>query len=124
MAVEIQLDAWSYTLIAAIISILVLPLYFTKEPDTHPLALEHQAQPSHIRQPKESAIYRSHETPHGASLKTGLALPGEKHWQKLDGDIRDVWNLAVDKGNGKMLSVKASDVTSIETGMCRTQNMK
>jgi hypothetical protein len=33
--------------------------------DTHPLLLARQAQASYVRQPRESAVFRSPETPHG-----------------------------------------------------------
>jgi hypothetical protein len=40
-------------------------LYDTADADTHPLLLARQAQASYVRQPRESAVYRSPETPHG-----------------------------------------------------------
>ena len=57
-------------------------------------------------------------TPHGTPLKTGLALPGEKSWQTRDGDLRDIWNTHVEKGPGKVLSVKGTQVTEVPVGMC------
>lgn len=40
-------------------------VYDTQDADTHPLLLARQAQASYVRQPGESAIFRSPETPHG-----------------------------------------------------------
>ncbi|KAF8460641.1 hypothetical protein BDZ91DRAFT_798724 [Kalaharituber pfeilii] len=114
MEIELQLDVWSYTLIAVILSLLILPVCLSKDPDYHPLALQHQSHPSNVRQPKESAVYRSQETSHGLPLKTGLSLPGEKSWQFRDGDLRDIWNLYVEKGKGIVQSVKGFEVTNVE----------
>jgi hypothetical protein len=40
-------------------------VYDTADADTHPLLLARQAQGSFVRQPGESAVFRSPETPHG-----------------------------------------------------------
>jgi hypothetical protein len=40
-------------------------VYDSADADTHPLLLARQAQASYVRQPGESAIFRSPETPHG-----------------------------------------------------------
>lgn len=40
-------------------------IYDTADADTHPLLLARQAQGSYVRQPGESAVFRSPETPHG-----------------------------------------------------------
>ena len=37
----------------------------SQDADTHPLLLARQAQASYVRQPGESAVFRSPETPHG-----------------------------------------------------------
>lgn len=115
---NLELDAGSYTLIAVIVSLLFIPLFLSKDPDIHPLALQRQSNSSPIRLPKESAIYRSLETPQGFPLKTGLALKTEKSYSTRDGDIRDVWNLAVEKGKGKVLSVKGVTITEVDIGKC------
>ncbi|KAL9001783.1 MAG: hypothetical protein Q9188_005257 [Gyalolechia gomerana] len=73
-------------------------LFFTPEPDTHPFLLVRQSSPSHVRQPRESAVYRSLETPHSLSLKSGLNVkdPGAPRWADgRDGDLRDVWKKAL-----------------------------
>ena len=81
-----------------LVTYLVYPLFFTPEPDTHPLLLARQSQASNVRQPGESAIYRSLETPHGYPLRTGLNVkdPGAQKWTSgRDGDLRDVWRQAL-----------------------------
>lgn len=91
------LAAWNiYTTVIAVIlaALVVYPLIFWHEPDTHPLLLARQAQPSPIRQPGESATYRSVEVPYGYPLKTGLNVKdaGAPKWTAgKDGDLRDVW---------------------------------
>lgn len=40
-------------------------IFDTADADTHPLLLARQAQASYVRQPGESAVFRSPETPHG-----------------------------------------------------------
>lgn len=56
------------TLIAsAIIGYLFWIVYDSADADTHPLLLARQAQASYVRQPGESPIFRSPETPHGCT---------------------------------------------------------
>lgn len=94
------LSAWNLytTLIAlALFAFVAYPLIFWTEPDTHPLLLARQAAASPVRQPRESAVYRSTEVPHGYALKTGLSVrePGAPKWTAgKDGDLRDVWREA------------------------------
>ncbi|KAF2826589.1 hypothetical protein CC86DRAFT_18737 [Ophiobolus disseminans] len=69
-------------------------VYDTADADTHPLLLARQAQASYVRQPRESAVFRSPETPHGYPLRTGLAVkpPGTPMYAAgKDGDLRDIW---------------------------------
>ncbi|KAH8732036.1 hypothetical protein GQ44DRAFT_722192 [Phaeosphaeriaceae sp. PMI808] len=69
-------------------------IYDSADADTHPLLLARQAQASYVRQPGESAIFRSPETPHGYPLRTGLAVkpPGTPMYSAgKDGDLRDIW---------------------------------
>lgn len=113
---EVELNIYTYTLLAIITSLLFVPLLFRADPDVHPIALLHQSNISPIRKKKESAIYRNGAVPHGAPLRTGLALKGEKAWLPRDGDLRDVWNAYVEKGPGKVLSVKGADVTEVPVG--------
>jgi hypothetical protein len=94
------LSAWNlYTTLIALVlfAFVAYPLIFWAEPDTHPLLLARQAAASPVRQPRESAVYRSTEVPHGYALKTGLSVrePGAPKWTAgRDGDLRDVWREA------------------------------
>lgn len=89
-----------------------------RDPDHHPLLLARQSTPSQVRQPRESAVYRSLETPPGYPLKTGLSVkdPGAPAYSGgRDGDFRDIWKrvtgeLPLEQQNatapeGKILSV-------------------
>ena len=102
----------------ALVTYLIYPLFFTPEPDTHPFLLARQSQASSVRQPGESAIYRSLETPHGYPLRTGLNVkdPGAQKWTSgRDGDLRDLWKQALNGptvqdgkstgGPGKLLTI-------------------
>jgi len=89
-----------YTTFLAIIivSILAYTISTSRDSDAHPMLLARQAQGSPVRNPGESAIYRSHGAPHGMSLTTGLNIkdPGVSKWARgRDGDLRDVWRKAV-----------------------------
>lgn len=77
---------------------LIYPLFLYAEPDTHPMLLARQSSNSYVRQPGESAIYRSLETPHGYPLKSGLNVkdPGAPKWTAgRDGDLTDIWAQAL-----------------------------
>lgn len=77
-----------------ILSLIVVPLIFPDEPDTHPLLLARQASAGAIRNRNESAAYRSPEVPHGYPLRSGLNVKdeGAPRWASgKDGDLRDVW---------------------------------
>ena len=95
-----------YTTILTIIFFvyLVYPLFLSQEPDTHPLLLARQSSASPVRQPGESAIYRSQETPHGYPLRAGLNVkdPGSPKWTSgRDGDLKDVWRTALEGDSEK-----------------------
>ncbi|KAG8627755.1 hypothetical protein KVT40_003628 [Elsinoe batatas] len=101
-------SSWNlYTTILAIAlaGLVLYPLIFTEEPDTHPLLLARQARPSPVRQPRESAIYRSMDASHGYPLRSGLNVqdPGAPRWAAgRDGDVRDIWRSAIAGGqNGE-----------------------
>ncbi|KAF2125369.1 hypothetical protein P153DRAFT_370043 [Dothidotthia symphoricarpi CBS 119687] len=91
------LAGWNvYTsfLLASLLGFVGWVIYDTADADTHPLLLARQAQASYVRQPGESAIFRSPETPHGYALRTGLAVkpPGSPMYSAgKDGDLRDIW---------------------------------
>ena len=87
-------NLWSTLLVLVFLTVLGWPLLTYKEPDTHPLLLSRQANVGMVRQPGESAVYRSLEVPHGLPLRTGLNVKdkGQSKWSMgKDGDVRDVW---------------------------------
>ena len=120
-----QLEAlfagWSLytTLICGVLVLYVAyPLFFSREPDFHPFLLARQSSPSYVRQPGESATYRSLDTPHGYPLRKGLNIkdPGAPKWTTgRDGDLKDIWKQAVkgpvdsegsgSGGNGRIITV-------------------
>lgn len=95
------LGGWSiYTTIlaVAVVAWIAYPLLTSKEPDTHPFLLARQSTASPVRQPGESAIYRSLEAQHGYPLRSGLSVKDRDapKWSSgRDGDLRDVWRQAV-----------------------------
>jgi hypothetical protein len=67
-SISALLESWNaYTTVITlgIIGYLGWIIYDTADADTHPLLLARQAQASYVRQPGESAVFRSPETPHG-----------------------------------------------------------
>ena len=102
---DAQLDAlfagWNIytTLIClALGAYLIYPLLSYTDPDTHPMLLARQSSNSYVRQPGESATYRSLDTPHGYPLRSGLNVkdPGTPKWSAgRDGDLRDIWTQAL-----------------------------
>jgi len=109
---------WLSTILALILVLyLVYPLIVSGEPDTHPLLLSRQANISQIRQPGESAVYRSLDTPHNFPLRSGLNVKeaGAAKWATgKDGDLRDIWRRAVQG------SVTENGMRMGETGRIRT----
>ncbi|KAI9664161.1 MAG: hypothetical protein M1831_002340 [Alyxoria varia] len=90
-------NLWSTILVLSLLALIIYPLFASVEPDTHPFLLSRQASYAPVRQPGESAIYRSHEVPHGFPLKSGLSVKdkGTSKWVAgRDGDIRDIWHKA------------------------------
>ena len=89
----------STTVIATLLFLfLAYPWLTWKDPDTHPFLLARQATASPVRQPGESAIYRSNEVPYGYPLRSGLNVkdPGTPKWSSgRNGDLRDIWIQAV-----------------------------
>lgn len=90
-------QSWnSYTtlLVVGIITYVLYTIISAQDPDTHPMILLRQSTASLVRQPGESAVYRSPDTPHGYPLRTGLDVkpPGAPAYSSgRDGDLRDVW---------------------------------
>ncbi|KAF2140356.1 uncharacterized protein K452DRAFT_274074 [Aplosporella prunicola CBS 121167] len=91
-----------------------------EDPDIHPMLLARSSVAAGIRQPGESAVYRSPQVPHGYPLQTGLSIPAEQRYQRRDGDLRDVWRkvagkLPLDQGKslrhpGRIFTVLGKDV--------------
>lgn len=96
------LSQWDLTSTALAASIALFSAYLLlsqKQPDTHPMLLARQAQPSPVRQPGQSAVYRSHTSPHGTELNGGLNVRdqgGNKWGPGRNGDLRDVWRRIVE----------------------------
>ncbi|KAF2754807.1 hypothetical protein EJ05DRAFT_443142 [Pseudovirgaria hyperparasitica] len=110
-------NSYSTGLVAVIVLFVVWVITESKDPDTHPLLLARQSQASYVRQPGESAVYRSPEVPYGYPLRSGLNVraPGAPIYAAgKDGDLRDIWKrvtgeLPIDKDEsgqpGKILTV-------------------
>ena len=91
-------NIWTTCLVFALLLVLIYPLVTYREPDTHPLLLSRQSNVGMVRQPGESAVYRSLEVPHGLPLRSGLNVKsaGQSKWAPgRDGDIRDIWRRVV-----------------------------
>ncbi|KAJ4293644.1 hypothetical protein N0V90_008928 [Kalmusia sp. IMI 367209] len=87
-------NTYTTILVAGVLGFVGWVIYDTQDSDTHPLLLARQAQASYVRQPGESAVFRSPENPHGYPLRTGLAVkpPGAPMYTAgRDGDLRDIW---------------------------------
>lgn len=116
-----QWNAASTIIVGLLLIILIYPLFISAEPDIHPFLLARQAAASPIRYPGESATYRSTEIPYGYPLRSGLAIkdPGVSKWVTgRDGDLRDVWRLAVNgsaKDDGKNVPSTAKISTVLGT---------
>ncbi|QIX02098.1 hypothetical protein AMS68_007615 [Peltaster fructicola] len=124
------LKSWNiYTTVLAVIlsALLIYPLFFPSEPDTHPLLLARQSVPAPIRQKGESAAYRASEVPHGYPLRSGLSVKDASapRWTGgRDGDLRDIWREVARAGGvgpdgreiprGLIMRVFGKDVTEYE----------
>lgn len=93
---DIELDILSLILLAVIVLLLIIPVVVPSDPDTFPFIINNQSQSSKVRHPKESAIYRHRDQPHGYPLITGLSLR-KGYEAPRDGDLRDVWEIALQK---------------------------
>lgn len=112
-AAELLADWNIYTTLIAggIVAFLVFSFVTSKDSDIHPFLLARQSTAFPVRQPGETAQYRSLETPHGFPLRSGLNVkdPGAPRWTSgRKGDLRDIWKAAVrgavgedGKGSGK-----------------------
>ncbi|KAL9594538.1 MAG: hypothetical protein Q9219_006979 [cf. Caloplaca sp. 3 TL-2023] len=96
-------NIYSTVICIGLLTYLLYPFFFAKEPDTHPFLLARQSTPSFVRHPGESATFRSLETYHGSPLKSGLNVkdPGAPIWASgRDGDLRDIWKKAIQGPTG------------------------
>jgi hypothetical protein len=82
-------NAYTTVIAAALIGYLGWLVYDTQDADTHPLLLARQAQASYVRQPGESAIYRSPETPHGCMKSSTSPL------RRMANDIQTLFGLVL-----------------------------
>lgn len=61
-------NTYTTALVVGLLGFVGWVIYDTQDADTHPLLLARQAQASYVRQPGESAIFRSPENPHGCKI--------------------------------------------------------
>lgn len=97
-------NLWSTLIFLGLLITVVYTFLSAREPDTHPLLLSRQASVSQVRQPGESAVYRSTETPHGLALRSGLNVKeqGANKWAAgKDGDLRDIWRHVANDENSE-----------------------
>lgn len=120
-------NTYSSVLVVLLTALIVYPVFFTSEPDTHPLLLARQAIPAAIRKKGESAPYRASEIPHGYPLRSGLNVKdaAAPRWTGgKDGDLRDIWREVARAGGvgpegreiprGLIMRVFGKDVTEYE----------
>lgn len=99
-----QWNSWSTAIATTLVVLVTYQILNRTDPDTHPLLLARQAQPSPVRQKGESPVYRSHSAPHGMPLNSGLGVkdPGASKWSRgRDGDLRDIWRQAINGSSGE-----------------------
>jgi hypothetical protein len=85
-----------YTIILAIglCAVIGHTIWSATDPDIHPMVLMRQASAGRVRNPGESAVYRSPQAPEGMPLRAGLSirLPSDPPYSGgRDGDLRYVW---------------------------------
>ncbi|CRK03149.1 hypothetical protein BN1708_009614 [Verticillium longisporum] len=113
-----QWNGYTTAMVTFLVIIVSYRIAASQEPDTHPMLLARQAQGSPVRQEGESPVYRSHASPHGMPLNSGLNVKdsGASKWSRgRDGDLRDIWRRAVGgtpdedgkpaSGKGRLLTV-------------------
>lgn len=104
-------------LAVALLAFVIYPTVTAKEADTHPFLLHRQANVAPVRQPGESAVHRSLNTPQGSALISGLNVkePGANKWAAgKNGDLRDVWRRASGQvGEDGSPSSNVGKITSI-----------
>ncbi|BCS28808.1 uncharacterized protein APUU_70378S [Aspergillus puulaauensis] len=91
-------NVYTSLIAGAIVTLAVVSFVTSKDPEIHPFLLARQSTAFPVRQPGESAAYRSLETPHGFPLRAGLNVkdPGAPKWTSgRNGDLRDIWKAAL-----------------------------
>ena len=91
-------DIYTTAIAAILVTFFAYQVFTSRDPDTHPMLLARQAQASPVRQPGESAVFRSHSAPYGIPLNSGLNIkdPGDSKWARgRDGDLRDIWRRVI-----------------------------
>ncbi|KAK0635201.1 hypothetical protein B0T17DRAFT_569430 [Bombardia bombarda] len=116
-----QWNTYTTALFTLFIGLITYQVSVRRDPDTHPLLLARQAQASPVRQPGESAVYRSQAAPHGMPLNAGLNIKdaGASKWSRgRDGDLRDIWRQAIagvqDEGPTKGVTGRVMTVMGTE----------
>jgi acyl-CoA synthetase (AMP-forming)/AMP-acid ligase II len=103
-------NVWTAVIAGAVVALLAVAFITSKDPDIHPLLLAHAASPDRVRQPGESAVYRSHDVANGYPLRTGLDVkyPGDKTYSPgRDGTVKDIWDRFI---GASSVQVKETDV--------------
>ncbi|KAF4628052.1 hypothetical protein G7Y89_g10100 [Cudoniella acicularis] len=96
-----QWDIYTTLIFVGIVTFFVWQVISFRDPDAHPMLLARQAQASPVRNDGQSAVFRSHSSPHGMPLNSGLNVkdPGDSKWSRgRDGDLRDIWRKVVTGG--------------------------
>ncbi|OLN84923.1 Long chain acyl-CoA synthetase 7, peroxisomal 1 [Colletotrichum chlorophyti] len=112
-----QWNTYTTAIVTFLVAIVSYRIFSSQDPDTHPMLLARQAQGSPVRQAGESPVYRSHSSPHGMPLNSGLNVkdPGASKWARgRDGDLRDIWRRAAtgaSEEDGKPHSAKGRLLT-------------
>lgn len=91
-------NVYTSLIAGAIVTFAIVSFVTSKDPEIHPFLLARQSTAFPVRQPGESAAYRSLETPHGFPLRAGLNVkdPGAPKWTSgRNGDLRDIWKAAL-----------------------------
>jgi len=91
-------DIYTTIILGACLTIFAYTIFTARDPDLHPMLLARQSQASPVRQEGESAVFRSHSSPHGIPLNSGLQVKdeGDAKWSRgRDGDLRDIWRSVV-----------------------------
>jgi hypothetical protein len=88
-----QWDLYTTVLALVVTGLVAHTIYTASEPDTHPFLLSRQTYAERVRQPGESPVHHSPDSP-GGGMRSGLdiKLPGDKPYSAgRDGDLRHVW---------------------------------